>query len=74
MKKLYRCKLIVMVMGENEDEAEGVALYGLTWVERGELEIFEALSIPDDWKDARPFGSDTDETCGEIIKRQRQEA
>jgi hypothetical protein len=64
-KKLYRVKVVLYVMAENESAACIAAT-------RARFDIFEcaarkADTVGQDWKDAVPYNADDDRTCGEIL-------
>ncbi len=64
-KKLYRVKVVLYVMAENESAACVAAT-------RAKFDIFEctarkADALDRDWKDAIPYNADDDRTCGEIL-------
>ena len=74
MKKLYRAETLVtrMVMAENKDDAANIAdICGPAFIKMENWNVSEAHFAPIEWRDSHPLGSNTDETCGEIIKRQR---
>lgn len=82
MKKLYRVDMTVMVMAENREDALDI---GVGNAAPDDFEVYRILiplevyrilmplSVPDGWRSRFPFGQDVNETCGEIIKRQREE-
>lgn len=64
-KKLYRVKVVLYVMAENESAACVAAT-------RARFDIFEcaarkADTVEQGWKDAIPYNADDDHTCGEIL-------
>ncbi len=64
-KKLYRVKVTLYVMAENESEA-CVAATG------AKFDIFEcsakkAERVDQDWDNAVPYNSDDNRTCAEIL-------
>lgn len=64
-KKLYRVKVVLYVMAENESAACVAAT-------RARFDIFEcaarkADNVEQGWKDAIPYNADDDRTCGEIL-------
>jgi len=67
-KKLYRVKVVLYVMAENESAACVAAT-------RAKFDIFECVSrkvdaIDPEWKDAIPYNADDERTCGEILSTQ----
>lgn len=75
MRKLFKVEIerTVMVMAEDEKEAERLALY----YEREEeaentfLSVVKDLSeVTDDWKESIPYGSEDDQTCEQLLKGQ----
>jgi hypothetical protein len=64
-KKLYRVKVVLFVMAENESDASMAAT-------RARFDIFEcaarkAENVDPKWNDAIPYNADDDRTCSEII-------
>jgi hypothetical protein len=64
-KKLYRVKVVLYVMGENESDACVAAT-------QAHFDIFECAArkaeyIDPEWKDAIPFNADDERTCSELI-------
>ena len=64
-KKLYRVKVILYVMAENESDA----CVGAT---RARFDIFECAAtkaeyVDPEWYDAIPYNADDDRTCSEIM-------
>jgi hypothetical protein len=69
-KKLYRVKVVMYVMAENESEARVAAT-------NARFDIFECSARKADhvdpaWVNAIPYNSDDDRTCGEIFVGERQ--
>ncbi len=69
-KKLYRVKVTLYVMGENESDACIAAT-------NAKFDIFECSAKKADhldpgWEDAIPYNSDDLRTCGEILQGQGQ--
>ena len=69
-KKLYRVKVVLYVMAENESEARVAAT-------NAKFDIFEctakrAEQVDPGWDNAIPYNADDDHTCGEILASQRQ--
>jgi hypothetical protein len=69
-KKLYRVKVTLYVMAENESEA-CVAATG------AKFDIFECAArkaeyISPAWEDAIPYNSDDDRTCSEIMSNEKR--
>ena len=63
-KELYRVRVVLFVMAENESEARLVAT-------QSQFDIFEctarkAINVNPDWKDAIPYNADDERTCSEI--------
>ncbi len=68
-KKLYRVKVTLYVMAENESEARVAAT-------NAKFDIFECTAqkaerIDQGWDDAVPYNSEDSCTCAEILARQR---
>ena len=68
-KKLFRVKVTLYVMGENESEARFNATQAC-------FDIFECSAkkadrIENGWEDAIPYGSDGQHTCAEILAIQK---
>jgi hypothetical protein len=64
-KKLYRVKVVLFVMAENQADACAAAT-------QAHFDIFEcaarkAENVDPDWKDAIPYNADDDRTCSEIL-------
>jgi len=64
-KKLYRVRVVLFVMAENESDARVAAT-------RSRFDIFEctarkATNVNPDWKDAIPYNADDERTCSEIM-------
>ncbi len=64
-KKLYRVKVTLYVMAENESEACVAAT-------NARFDIFEcnakkAENVDQEWNNAIPYNSDDDRTCAEIL-------
>ncbi len=71
-KKLYRVKVVLYVMAENESEARVAAT-------TARFDIFEcsarkAETLDPEWANAIPYNSDTDSTCAEIFTHQQNAA
>ena len=69
-KKLYRVKVVLFVMAENESDARVAAT-------RAPFDIFECtarkpLNIDPEWNDAVPYNADDGRTCSEIMGDQQQ--
>ncbi len=69
-KKLYRVKVTLFVMGENESDACVAAT-------NAKFDIFECTARKADhvepgWEDAIPYNSDDMRTCGEILANQQK--
>ncbi len=69
-KKLYRVKVVLYVMAENESEARLAAT-------NAAFDIFECTAkkadhIEPGWGNAIPYNSDDDRTCSEILESQQQ--
>lgn len=69
-KKLYRVKVVLYVMAENESEARVAAT-------NADFDIFEctakrAEQIDPEWDNAIPYNADDDRTCKEILANQNQ--
>jgi hypothetical protein len=65
MKKLFRVRVILYVMGENESEARVAAT-------DAHFDIFEcsakkATRLESGWEEAVPFNAEDSRTCGEIL-------
>jgi hypothetical protein len=68
-KKLYRVKVTLYVMAENESEARVAAT-------NARFDIFEcsakkAEHVDPGWENAIPYNSDDDRSCSEIIGSQQ---
>jgi hypothetical protein len=71
-KKLYRVKVVLFVMAENESDACMAAT-------QARFDIFEcsarkAEMVDPGWKDAIPYNSDDDRTCSEIMANRQKAA
>jgi hypothetical protein len=71
-KKLYRVKVVLFVMAEDEAEACAAA----TWTH---FDIFEctarkAKNVAPEWNDAIPYNADDERTCAEILGNHPQTA
>jgi len=71
-KKLYRVKVVLYVMAENESAACVAAT-------QARFDIFEcaarkAEKIDPEWTDAIPYNTNDDRTCSEIMGGQQQTA
>ena len=71
-KELYRVKVVLFVMAENESDARVAAT-------RARFDIFEcaakrAENVDPEWNDAIPYNADDDRTCSELITNKRQAA
>jgi hypothetical protein len=71
-KKLYRVRVVLFVMAQNESEACMAAT-------QARFDIFEctarkAENIIPEWNDAIPFNADDERTCSEILTNTRQAA
>lgn len=69
-KKLYRVKVTLYVMAENESDACVAAT-------NARFDIFEcaarkAESLDPAWEDAIPYNSDDDRTCSEIMSNKQR--
>jgi hypothetical protein len=67
-KKLYRVKVVLYVMAENEADACGAAT-------QAHFDIFECAArkvdrVTPEWNEAIPYNADDERTCLEIIKGQ----
>ncbi len=67
-KKLYRVKVTLYVMAENESEARLAAT-------NAKFDIFEctakkAESLEQGWDSAIPYNADDDRTCVEVLAKQ----
>lgn len=68
-KQLYRVKVILYVMAENESEARVAAT-------NSQFDIFECTArkaehIDSGWENAIPYNADNDRTCAEILASQQ---
>ena len=68
-KKLYRVKVVLYVMAENESEACVAAT-------NAQFDIFECAAkraehIDRGWENAIPYNSEDDRTCAEIMSGQQ---
>ena len=64
-KELYRVRVVLFVMAENESEARVAAT-------RAQFDIFDCTArkakiVNPDWKDAIPYNADDERTCSEIM-------
>ena len=71
-KKLYRVKVVLFVMAENESDACAAAT-------QARFDIFEcaakkAENVDPEWKDGIPYNADDDRTCSEIMTNKPQTA
>jgi hypothetical protein len=71
-KELYRVKVVLFVMAENESASRVAAT-------RARFDIFEcsakkAESVTPQWNDAIPYNADDDRTCLEIVINKKQTA
>jgi hypothetical protein len=71
-KKLYRVRVALFVMAENESEACLAAT-------QARFDIFEcaarrAENVDPEWKDAIPYNADDERTCFEIMTNKQQTA
>ena len=69
-KKLYRVKVVLFVMAENESEA-------LVATTRARFDIFECAAtkaeyVDLEWNDAIPYNADDERTCSEIVPGKQQ--
>jgi hypothetical protein len=69
-KKLYRVKVVLFVMAENESDACVAAT-------RARFDIFEctarkAKNIDPEWKDAVPYNADDERVCSKILADKRK--
>jgi hypothetical protein len=69
-KKLFRVKVTLYVMGENESEARVAAT-------NARFDIFECAAkkadhIDPGWSNSIPYNADDDRTCAEILMSQSQ--
>jgi hypothetical protein len=69
-KKLYRVRVVLFVMAENESDARVAAT-------RARFDIFEcaarkAKNIDPEWNDAIPYNADDERTCSEILTGKQQ--
>ena len=69
-KELYRVKVVLFVMAENESAARVAAT-------RARFDIFECVAkkaenIIPEWNDAIPYNADDDHTCSEIMFNEKQ--
>ena len=69
MKKLYKVTIEMMVIADNEDEAESIASGAdMTGCD---FEIEEATECLPGWEDAFPFGDNDDGVrCGDLVKNE----
>ena len=77
MKKLYMVHIEddIMVMAENEKDAEDVAVRGLReedadpdFVDAALVEGLGVACLPKGWQGCLPWGGDDDRTCEQILK------
>jgi hypothetical protein len=71
-KKLFRVKVVLFVMAENESDARSVAT-------RARFDIFECIArkaekVDPGWNDAIPYNADDDRTCLEILTNRQNSA
>ena len=71
-KKLYRVKVVLFVMAENESDACMAAT-------QARFDIFECTAkkaefVDSGWNDAIPYNADDDRTCSEIMANNQQTA
>jgi hypothetical protein len=71
-KKLYRVKVVLFVMAEDEADACAAAT-------RARFDIFECAArkadyVAPEWQDAIPYNADDERTCAEILGNQPQSA
>jgi hypothetical protein len=71
-KKLYRVRVVLFLMAENESDACVAAT-------RARFDIFEctarkAENISPEWNDAIPYNADDERTCSEILTNKRKAA
>lgn len=71
-KKLYRVRVVLFVMAENESDACAAAT-------RARFDIFEcaarkAENVDPEWDDAILYNADDDRTCSEIMTNKQQTA
>ncbi len=69
-KKLYRVRVVLFMMAENESAASVAAT-------QARLDIFEcairkAENVDPEWKEAIPYNADDDRTCSEILSNKQQ--
>ena len=69
-KKLYRVRVVLFVVAENESEACLVAT-------RSRFDIFECTArradyVDPEWSDAIPYNADNERTCLEILNNRQQ--
>jgi hypothetical protein len=69
-KKLFRVKVVLYVMAENESEACVAAT-------KARFDIFECVArkaetVDPDWNDAIPYNADEGLTCSEILGSHKQ--
>ncbi len=68
-KKLYRVKVVLFVMAENESDARVAAT-------QARFDIFEcaarrAENVDPEWMDAIPYNADDGRTCAEIMSNRQ---
>jgi hypothetical protein len=71
-KELYRVRVVLFVMAENESAARVAAT-------RARFDIFEctakrAENVDAEWNDAIPYNADDDRTCLEVMTNKKQVA
>jgi hypothetical protein len=69
-KKLFRVKVVLFVMAENESAARVAAT-------NSRFDIFECVarkadSVDSTWKDSIPYNADDHRTCSEILTSEQQ--
>ena len=69
-KKLYRVRVVLYVMAENESDA-------LVAATQAKFDIFEctarkAKNVVPEWQDAIPYNADDERACAEILSIKRQ--
>ena len=70
MKKLFEVEVHYYVMAEDAGEAKrGLLILAL---EDCMTVAYEAFSVDASWRDAIPFGSDDDQTCGQIMAERQK--
>lgn len=72
MKNLYKVQLeyTIMVLSENEDEAEREAMHNVR-EEEPDLRLAEVIEnkkdLPREWFGCYPYGGECDQTCEELL-------